>query len=128
MPMEEPTHDGTIELTVPAYPQFVRVVRLTAAGALSLGGFSMRFVDDVRAALSEACALVMGEVGHPGTITVVLTVGDDRLEAEVCGNFTSKPRRDPTADRLSERLLEPLVDHYDIELEQDRLRFVKAAA
>ena len=127
MSMDDSTHDGRIQLTVPAYPQFVRVVRLTAAGALSLGSYSMRFVDDTRAALSEACAMVMGEVGHPGTIIVTVDQREDEIEVEVCGEFASAPRREPASDDLSERLLEPLVDRYEIDLAHDRLWFLKAS-
>ena len=118
-------HRGRIDSRCPHIPQFVRVVRLTAAGALSLGAYSMRFVDDVRAALSEACALVIGEVGHPGTLDARLDIDGDRLWVEVCGEFATPPARDAAADRLSERLLEPLVDHYDIDLGRDRVQFSK---
>ena len=125
MPMDDSNHEGTVRLSVPAYPEFVRVVRLTAAGALSLGAYSMRFVDDVRAALSEACALVIGDVGHPGTLDARLEIDGDRLWVEVCGDFASPPTRDAAADRLSERLLEPLVDQYEIDLGRDRVQFSK---
>lgn len=114
-------------LSVPSYPHFIRVARLTVAGALSLGDFSMRFVDDVRAALSESCALVMGQVGHPGEITVVVDMGDDQIDVEVTGIFATPPVRDQASDRLSERLLEPLVDHYRLDLDRQRLTFSKHA-
>jgi hypothetical protein len=123
--MDDSNHEGTVRLTVPAYPEFVRVVRLTAAGALSLGAYSMRFVDDVRAALSEACALVIGDVGHPGTLDARLEIDGDRLWVEVCGEFADPPTHDAAADRLSERLLEPLVDQYEIDLGRDRVQFSK---
>lgn len=125
MTVDESTENGRVRLTVPSYPHFIRVIRLTAAGALSLGDYSIRFVDDVRAALSESCALVMGQVGHAGEITVVLDMRDERIDVEVAGMFATPPMRDYAADRLSERLLEPLVDHFSIDLDHNRLTFAK---
>ena len=45
----------------------------------------------------------------------------------MCGEFASAPRREPASDDLSERLLEPLVDRYEIDLAHDRLWFLKAS-
>lgn len=118
-------HRDEVRLVVPSYPHFIRVIRLTAAGALSLGDYSVRFVDDVRAALSESCALVMGQIGHPGDLAVAIIMGEDRIEVEVTGEFVTPPERDAASDRLSERLLEPLVDQYIVDLDHHRLTFSK---
>lgn len=125
MTTDDSNHDGRVLLSVPSYPHFIRVVRLTAAGALSLGDYSIRFVDDVRAALSESCALVMGQIGHPGKITVAIVMSDGAVDVEVAGNFATSPTRDAASDQLSERLLEPLVERYSLDLDHHRLTFSK---
>lgn len=114
-------------MSLPADPGWVRVVRLAAAGALSLYDFSADFVDDIRAALAEGCALVIGDGDHGGLVEVVLSIDGLQVRVEICGRFDAAPARTTVADRLSERLLEPLVDVHRVDLDRNLVAFVKAA-
>lgn len=114
-----------IELSVPAALRFVRVLRLTAAGVLSLRPFDVEFVDDVRAAIGEACALVLGEHGAPGTLHLELRADDDCVSVVISGRFTGPVERTADDDELSELLLRPLVDTQRIDLRHACVSFEK---
>ncbi|HEX6923454.1 MAG TPA: ATP-binding protein, partial [Bacillales bacterium] len=43
------------EMTVPAQPEYVGVVRLTASGVANRAGFTYDEIEDIKVAVSEAC-------------------------------------------------------------------------
>lgn len=114
-----------IEISVPAALRFVRVLRLSAAGVLSLREFDVDFVDDVRAAIGEACALVLGEHGAPGMLHLNLRCDDSCVAVVITGRFTGPVEREADDDELSELLLRPLVDVQDVDLRHARVSFEK---
>ncbi|MDQ7829180.1 MAG: ATP-binding protein [Armatimonadota bacterium] len=71
----------TIELTIPARPEYVVVVRLAAAGIAGRMGFSFDEVEDLKIAVAEACtdAILAGA----GPIQVRFGVDSEALEVQV---------------------------------------------
>ncbi|WP_321971234.1 ATP-binding protein [Paratractidigestivibacter sp.] len=78
-----------ISLTVPAAPEFARVVRMCAASAAAVADLSLEDVEDVRMAAEEgfvyACATGQASVEcgiafGDGTLEIVYSLGED-LEA-----------------------------------------------
>jgi hypothetical protein len=74
MPMRERTSDqgdpdqgeglgaGEVRLVVPAAPEYLRLVRLTAAGLASRMGFTFDEVEDLRIAVDEVCFLLLDDL------------------------------------------------------------------
>ena len=114
-----------LEITVPAALRYVRVLRLAAAGTLSLLDLDVAFVDDVRSAIGEAAALALGEHGAPGSLHLRLRTSADCVSVEVQGRFTRRPERTIEEDDLSRHILGPLVDHYTVDLRSARVTFEK---
>ena len=53
-----------IELRIPPEPTFVRVARLAAGDMAGRVGFSVDEIDDLRLAVDELCAILIGAGGH----------------------------------------------------------------
>ena len=61
---------GDVRLVVPAAPEYLRLVRLTAAGLASRLGFTFDEVEDLRIAVDELCFHLLGDGdGDGGTAT-----------------------------------------------------------
>ena len=112
-----------IEVSVPAELRQVRVLRLVVAGTLSIHDFGVDVVDDVRSAVDESCALVLGDRGAPGRLNLTLQCAPTGVSAVVQGTFVSPPDRAREEDLLPERMLKPFVDSYEVDLTCHRVTF-----
>ena len=72
-----------ISVAIARDPALVRTVRLIAAAVARRASPDEEFVEEVRLAVGEACALMVGEDGSgTGPVTVRLSI-DDRLTVDV---------------------------------------------
>lgn len=106
----QPVHD-VVQLTVPADPAYVAVVRTAAAGLAARADLTLDRIEDLRIAVDEACALLLSGPrtdGRPGlgSISCVFTLEDSALTVEVVGPQVQLP--DQTA--FAWAVLEALVD------------------
>ncbi|HEX7065521.1 MAG TPA: anti-sigma B factor RsbW [Bacillales bacterium] len=79
------TSDFT-EMTVPAKPEYVGIVRLTASGVANRVGFSYDEIEDIKVAVSEACTNAVDHAyknQEEGKVTIGFGVYEDRLEIMV---------------------------------------------
>lgn len=111
------------DVLVPAELRQVRVLRLVVAGTLSMHGFGVDVIDDVRSAVDESCALVLGDGGAPGRLCLTLHCAPTGVSAVIQGDFEMSPDRAPADDLLSERVLKPFVDRYEVDLARHRVTF-----
>jgi serine/threonine-protein kinase RsbW len=117
-----------VDLSVPARPEYVGVVRHLMGAVARLGGHSPEFVENAKLAGSEACtnAVTMsGRAGSEGPIEVRAQLDDDRLEIWVADGGSYEEATSPEVvepdsidvpfDRgLSLPLLEGLVDKLEV--------------
>ncbi|HET7615539.1 MAG TPA: anti-sigma B factor RsbW [Bacillales bacterium] len=74
------------EMTVPAKPEYVGVVRLTASGVANRVGFTYDEIEDIKVAVSEACTNAVDHAyknQNEGKVTIGFGVYEDRLEIMV---------------------------------------------
>jgi anti-sigma regulatory factor (Ser/Thr protein kinase) len=102
-----------VRLTLPAVPEYARIVRLTAAGLASRLGFTYDEVEDLRIAVGEACSHLLGNDGHDGTLGVTYLLEPDRITIEAVGEFTDAA--DGAVQALSEQILDAVVDSHKLE-------------
>ena len=117
-----PTTDGdTVQLVVPALPQYARVARVTGAVVARRLGFSYRRRADLRLAIDEMMILLLG-AAHEGTLTLDYLLSGGDIAVEATSNF-SVQRPDDDAEALArfERIVGDLVDAFEVE---DRSRVV----
>jgi serine/threonine-protein kinase RsbW len=75
-----------IEMTIPAEPEYVGVVRLTASGVSNRMGYSYDDIEDIKVAISEACTNAVNHAYkkyEDGKIKIGFGVYEDRLEIMV---------------------------------------------
>jgi serine/threonine-protein kinase RsbW len=100
-------------LTVPAVPEFLRVVRVTASGLASRLGFSIDAVDDLRLALDELCFALIGKGNSSTDLKLKYGLGDGYLTIE--GTHHRPADSQPlNLGELSQQILTALVDEHQI--------------
>jgi hypothetical protein len=105
-----------VRLTLPAVPEYARIVRLAAAGLASRLGFSYDEVEDLRIAVGEACTHLLGNDGHDGTLVVRYSLEPEAITIEAIGEFADATAGggDEVAP-LSEQILAAVVDEHEID-------------
>ena len=94
-------------------PEFLRLVRVTAAGLGSRLGFTYDQVDDLRLAIDELCFGLTGPNGRPGTVHVRFLVGAETLEVSGEGVFEDALETPPQTE-ISKVILAALVDDHEL--------------
>ena len=107
-------------------PEFLRLVRVTAAGLGSRLGFSYDQVEDLRLAIDELCFGLTGASGRPGTVQVRFLLHGDALEVTADGIFEDSLETPPESE-WSKVILAALVDAHDFESGPNgpRIRLIK---
>ncbi|HET9772294.1 MAG TPA: hypothetical protein VFS16_15475, partial [Acidimicrobiia bacterium] len=111
-----------VRLVVPASPEYLRLVRLTAAGLASRLGFTFDEVEDLRIAVDELCFHLLGEPGgdddggdpppgDPRTMDLTYSAGVDFIT--ITGR-TGSTGPVPEPSELSEQILDALVDEHEV--------------
>jgi serine/threonine-protein kinase RsbW len=108
------TTSDEIRLSLPAIPEYARIVRLTAAGLASRLGFTYDEVEDLRIAVGEACSHLLGTDGRDGTLVVTYTLVADTITIEATGEFNDDPPAQPSAE-LSAQILNAVVDEHELD-------------
>lgn len=94
-----PTH---LQLSLPPDPRLLRVLRLVASGVASLGHFDLSAVEEVRVAVDELGATLIGlSAGQPIELTFELTATALCVE----GSTDLPPGMELEVDPLTDRIL-----------------------
>jgi serine/threonine-protein kinase RsbW len=73
-----------IQMSVPAKPEYVGVVRLTVSGIANRAGFSYDDIEDMKIAVAEACTNVVTHAYKDGgTMNISYFLYDNRMEIVV---------------------------------------------
>lgn len=124
----------TVEVTIPAKPEFISVARLTAATVAARQSFTYDEIEDLKIAVSEACSalILAGTAGAPLALRFILEpdVLDIRIETLGPGLKLGSisPGEKPDEGQLGVFLMQCLVDTVDIrrgEQGKTELRLVK---
>ena len=119
---EQARHDalgrgGDVRLVVPAAPEYLRLVRLTAAGLASRLGFNFDEVEDLRIAVDELCFHLLGGAGDEDgdgdgrTMDLTYSAGEDFITITGSTGLTGPV---PAPSDLSEQILDALVDEHEV--------------
>lgn len=93
---------GTVELTVPADPAYVAVLRAVTASLAAQHDLTLDEIDDLRIAVDEACALLLPHARPASTLSAGFGEAGDSLRITVSVKLAdSASDTGPTLDRTS---------------------------
>jgi len=118
--MQATVREEAVRLAVPASLDYVRVIRLVAAGMASSLDFDVHQVDDLRVAVGELANIAL-EVAEGDTLEIVFRVANGRLLIE--GQASAATDRPIQIDALTRQILDAVVDGYSIEFIDGHVRF-----
>ena len=109
---------GDVRLVVPAAPEYLRLVRLTAAGMASRLRFTFDEVEDLRIAVDELCFHLLGtdngdDIPSDEDRTMELIYSADTDSITITGR-TGLSGNLPEPSELSEQILDALVDEHEV--------------
>lgn len=107
---------GSVSLTVPRLPEYLRLVRLAAADSGARADLSIEDVEDLRIAVDELTYALMGEdppaEQNPDTdLTLRYAVSPGRVEIEGTSAAVGEPM---VVSDLSRTILGAVVDEYEV--------------
>ena len=120
--METTVTGETIQLTVPAALEYVRIVRLTASGVASRLGFDVEEIEDLRVAVDELASLVV-ESTDGGDLSVQFAVQDNALRIEGEAALAVGRADYARVDDLTAQILAAVVDEWDLSTSEGSVRF-----
>lgn len=81
----------TIDLAVPAEPEYVGLIRSTAAHVAAHANLTVDAIDDLRLAVDEAFSVLIAHKPETGVVSIRFTIGSERLDIELTGPTSSPP-------------------------------------
>ncbi len=106
----------TVDLTIPARLEFVRLTRLVVSGIATQAEFSVDEIEDMRIAVDELCATLIDQSEPLSELHVRFVLDGATLRCEV----TAEVARDVELDELSAHILRATVDNHHLERAGDR--------
>lgn len=100
----------TVSIAIPASPEYLKVVRLVAAGLAARLSFTLDDIEDLKIAVDELAAYLTGAQGRRGTLEIRFTVGEERIEISGVGRFEADEHVRTQLTQLSRMILETVVD------------------
>lgn len=100
----------TISISIPASPEYLKVVRLVVAGLASRLRFTIDDIEDIKIAVDELSAYLTGAQGRDGTLDIGFEMHDDRIEIRGAGNFSAGTKVRTDLTEMSKMILDTVVD------------------
>jgi len=111
--MQATIRGEAVRLSLPASPEYVRIVRLAAAGIATNIGFDVEELDDLRVAVGELTNLLL-EVCKPETLDVLFNVNGSELRVE--GTAPAVDGAVVELDGLTRQILDAFLEAYKIQI------------
>ena len=115
---DEAMHDrDRVELSLPARPELLFLVRMTAAAVASRADFGYDQIEDLRLAIDELALTICGDEPLAGRLQLLFKWSDDAIEVVGVYEADSGESRPELAvaqpaNELSARILDALVDEH----------------
>ena len=104
-----------VSITIPASPEYLKVLRLVAAGLAARLGFTLDEIEDLKIAVDELTAYLMGPQGREGKLEIRFAVGENELRISGRGHFPHEHRLPTQLTHMSRMILQTVVDAATLE-------------
>ncbi|MGH3713297.1 MAG: anti-sigma regulatory factor [Micromonosporaceae bacterium] len=84
--------EDIVVLTVPAEGAYLSVLRTAAAGLAARLHFTLDEIEDLRIAVDEACAMLVGDAAEGTDLSCRFSVGDNALSVAVSVAVDGQPK------------------------------------
>jgi hypothetical protein len=124
-----PANVDDIRLTLPALPEYGRLVRQCAAGLGLRRRLGFRSIGDLQLAVDETIIALLDDTRSGGRLRLVFHVTEDEVGLEAAVHEPDgepRPLTDAARARF-ESLVGDLVDEYDVDLTTGQISFIKRA-
>ena len=117
--MRNSAENTPIELTLPADPNLMLVIRLTAAGVIARAGITVDRMDELKMAVEEACNCLMDQDQPPSRIHLRFDFLKDRLEirATALDEASRMGNADEAELEVVRCILDALVDQTEFDVQ-----------
>lgn len=120
--MNIPINQDTIELGLPLNPAYVSAARLTASSIANRMGFNIEDIEDIKAAVSEACTYLIKQYeldrSTQSTFKIEFMIKDEELEIQLTAK-RSEQSLSYEEDGLGILMIEALMDYISISSRQN---------
>lgn len=120
-----PLGNDIIELTLPMNPAYVSAARLTVSSIANRMGFNIEDIEDIKAAVSEACTYLIKQNMHTNPSKVFklqFKIIQNSLEIILTTEKISKDKNPYEDNSLGILMIEALMDKIDVFEENDILK------
>jgi len=107
-----PIGDDCIELSLPVNPAYVSAARLTASSIANRMGFNIEDIEDIKAAVSEACTYLIKRNLHlgPKMFQIQFNLTNSSLEINLTSQKSESINNIYDDDSLGIMMIEALMD------------------
>jgi hypothetical protein len=111
---------GTVTLTIPGHPVYLRLARLAAADTGARAGLSVSDLEDLRIAVDELAYALIGEErsGAPLTLRYLAAEGMVEIEGSSACDGTA-----PELGDLARTIVSVIADEHELQEDGDTRRF-----
>ncbi len=99
-----------VRISIPASPMYLSVVRLVTAGLAARMKLTVEDIDDLKIAVDELSAYLIGAQGRDGTLEIHWQLHDDKIEISGRGRFSPSDKIRTELTELSQAILDTVVD------------------
>jgi serine/threonine-protein kinase RsbW len=110
---------------VPATAANARIARIAGVGLATRLGFSPSEAEEVRLAIGEAWAILLGSRDHDGNVELTFCTDDEGMVIEIVADLPRTRRTAPDRTAVAERLLARVVDDLDVSPDRKAVRLHK---
>lgn len=117
--MNNPTNNESIELTLPINAAYVSAARLTSSSIANRLGFDIDEIEDIKAAVSEACTFIVKQYhSNPKNLfKITFYMSDESLKIQI---YLENPiKHSSSGDEMGLLMIKALMDELDMDLKEN---------
>src|SRR5260221_1968220 len=111
---------GTVTLTIPGHPVYLRLARLAAADTGARAGLSIGHIEDLRIAVDELAFALIGDERSGAPLTLRFLAAEGMVEIEGACAADGSP---PELGALARTIVDVIADEHELEDDGDTRRF-----